>query len=640
MNASRTDQRRKALTRLLRRGETLAAQGKAASQRFSRWRLTIFLVGAVICVGLYQYAWFHSGNSLLVVFLAIFFTTTWFHQRLKFRLRRLDLWIEIKKDLLARLQLDWPNMQVQTHDPPPHHPYSSDLDLTGPHSLLALLDTTFSSNGHAQLQNWIFQANNPEQDGVSWRIRQTLIKELTPLSRLRDRCLLATRLISPDPLDGTRILSLLRKPIAIPNLRWIIIAASGLCALTIILGLSTLFAGVSNFWVLSLLIYVGLYFSLSGSIAPLFGRVLALHVELEKLVTVIAILERSTFTNQPTIRQQYMELLTHNNRPTTCLKQLSRICQGLSVKAHPLVHLALNASIPWDLLYVGKLHRLISTLQTTLPQWLQTIGQLDAASALARFAYLNPDYQWPTLEIGDEAEHQPGITTQKLGHPLISSSQRITNDFNLRGEGHMLLVTGSNMSGKSTFLRTVGINVCLAQAGGPVCASAFSWSWLQIYCCIRVTDALDEGLSYFYAEVKRLKLILDAIHSITSQPVLFLIDEIYRGTNNRERLAGSEAYLQALQQSRGLGMISTHDLELTRLADANGHIRNAHFQESVEEGTLHFDYLLRPGPCPTTNALRIMAQEGLPIPKNSEKGEGRREKIKNREGKNSRSGLV
>ena len=614
MNISRTDQRQDALTRLLRRGNRLAAQGNAASQRFSRWRLSIFLMGAVTCVALYQHAWFHSGNIVLLIFLAGFLTTTWFHQRLKSRLRRLDLWMAIKKDLLARLQLDWPNMHVQTHHPPPHHPYALDLDLTGPHSLLGLLDTTFSSNGYTRLQSWVFQANNPEPDGLPWHIRQTLIRELTPLSRLRDRCLLAARLISPNPLDGTRILSLLQQSIAIPNLSLMIICASSLCALTIMLGLWTLFTGAPNVWVFSLIIYVGLYFLLSGSMAPLFGRVLALHIELEKLVTVITTLERSTFSKQPTIRQQCEELLTNDNRPTACLKQLGRICQGLSVKAHPLIHLSLNAFIPWDLICVGKLDRLITKLQQTLPQWLETIGLLDAASALARFAYVNPDYQWPQLEATHEPGHPLGITAHEIGHPLISRSHRITNGLDLRGEGHMLLVTGSNMSGKSTYLRTVGINICLAQAGGPVCATNFSWSWLQLYCCIRVTDALDEGLSYFYAEVKRLKVILDAVHSITSRPVLFLIDEIYRGTNNRERLAGSEAFVQVLQKSRGLGMISTHDLELTRLAGTNGHIRNAHFQESVEDGILHFDYQLRPGPCPTTNALRIMAQEGLPVP--------------------------
>ena len=312
MKSSRTDQRREALTRLLRRGDRLTVQGNAASQRFSRWRLGIFLMGTGSCIAFYQHAWFHSGNILLLIFLVIFLTTTWFHQQLKSRLHRLDLWVTIKKDLLARLQLDWPNMRGSTHEAPPHHPYALDLDLTGPHSLLTLLDTTFSSNGHSQLQSWIFQANNPEPNGLPWQIRQTFIKELTPLSRLRDRCLLSTRLISPNPLDGTRILSLLQEPIAIPRLSWLIITASSLCALTIILGLFTLITGLSNFWVLSLIIYVGLYFSLSGSIAPLFGRVLALHVELEKLVTVITTLERSTFSSQPTIRQQCQALLTQN----------------------------------------------------------------------------------------------------------------------------------------------------------------------------------------------------------------------------------------------------------------------------------------------------------------------------------------
>ena len=614
MHSPRTDQREQALTRLLRRADRLVIQGKTASQRFSRWRLTIFLLGTAVCIGFYQYAWFHSGNFALLIFLTIFLITTWFHQQLKFRLHRLDLWITIKKDVLARLQLDWDKMHVQTHQPPPHHPYALDLDLAGPHSLLSLLDTTFSSNGRTQLRNWIFQANDPRPDELDWKDRQAFVRELTPLSRLRDRCLLATRLISQHPLDGTRILSLLQEPVAIPNLAMTVVAASSLCTLTIILGLWTLSTGAPNLWVLTILIYGGLYFSLAGSIGPLFGRVLALHVELEKLASVMTILEQSTFTHAPTIRQQCQELLTHEQRPTICLKQLGRICQGLSVKAHPLIHLGLNALIPWDLVFVRRLDRLIKNLQHILPTWLTIIGRLDAASALARFAYINPNYQWPHLEIFTETDPQPGITTQELGHPLIARRQRTTNDLTLRGEGHILLVTGSNMAGKSTFLRTVGINLCLAQAGGPVCATTFSWSWLELYCCIRVTDALDEGLSYFYAEVKRLKLILDAVQAITTQPVLFLIDEIYRGTNNRERLAGSEAFVNVLQQSRGLGIISTHDLELTRLAENNGHIRNAHFQESVENGTLQFDYKLRPGPCPTTNALRIMAQEGLPVP--------------------------
>ena len=592
----------------------MQAQGALVSRRFSRWRMGVFLAGAGLSTGLYQQAWFQTGNGLLLLFLIGFLTISWFHQRLKSRLHRLDLWKEIKNHNLARLQLDWPRIPPNEHQAPSHHPFAIDLDLIGPHSLLALVDTTFSSVGQHRLTTWLFQANNPEPEGLSWTTRQMLIKELTPLSRLRDRCLLATRLISPDRLDGTRLASLLNAPVSIPHLPLIIAAACGLTGLTISLGIWTLLTGAPNFWILPLGLYVGMYFLLSGSIHPLFGHVLSLQKELEKLVTVIATLEGASFSHQPAILQVCHSFLKQNSRPTRSLRQLARICQGLSVKAHPLIHLGLNALVPWDLWFVGKLDRWITRLRTAMPEWLDTISTLDAASALARFAYLNPDYPWPQLEPPNTDTHTRGLTAHGLGHPLIARSHRITNDLDLRGEGHLLLVTGSNMSGKSTFLRTVGINLCLAQAGGPVCARMFSWTWLRLYCCIRVTDALDEGLSYFYAEVKRLKVILDAIGNTNPHPVLFLIDEIYRGTNNRERLAGSEAFVHALQQSRGLGMISTHDLELTGLAKGNGHIRNSHFQETVEEGTLHFDYRLRPGPCPTTNALRIMAQEGLPVP--------------------------
>jgi DNA mismatch repair ATPase MutS len=169
------------------------------------------------------------------------------------------------------------------------------------------------------------------------------------------------------------------------------------------------------------------------------------------------------------------------------------------------------------------------------------------------------------------------------------------------------------MSGKSTFLRTIGINLCLAQAGGPVCARSFEWTWSRLACCIRVDDSLDAGLSFFYAEVKRLKAILETTQDSTAPPTLFLIDEIFKGTNNRERLIGSQAYITALSQGNGFGLVSTHDLELADLEPAVPRLVNAHFQETVSNGALEFDYQLRPGPCPTTNALRIMELEGLPI---------------------------
>jgi DNA mismatch repair ATPase MutS len=170
------------------------------------------------------------------------------------------------------------------------------------------------------------------------------------------------------------------------------------------------------------------------------------------------------------------------------------------------------------------------------------------------------------------------------------------------------------MSGKSTFLRTLGINLCLAQAGAPVCAGQFEWTWVRLNTCIRIDDSLEEGLSFFYAEVKRLKNLLDATTDRSQPPVFFLIDEIFKGTNNRERLIGSRSFINALSQGNGFGLVTTHDLELTDLDKTVPGLTNVHFQETVAAGTLQFDYKLRPGSCPTTNALRIMELEGLPIP--------------------------
>ena len=169
------------------------------------------------------------------------------------------------------------------------------------------------------------------------------------------------------------------------------------------------------------------------------------------------------------------------------------------------------------------------------------------------------------------------------------------------------------MAGKSTFLRTVGVNLILAYAGGPVDATALTTTLFRPYTCIKVSDSVTGGISYFYAEVQRLRALLDALDADEPLPLFFLIDEIFRGTNNRERLQGSRAYIRSLVGKAGVGLISTHDLELVKLSGEFDAVNNYHFRDDVRDGRMVFDYLLRPGPCPTTNALKIMALEGLPV---------------------------
>jgi DNA mismatch repair ATPase MutS len=205
------------------------------------------------------------------------------------------------------------------------------------------------------------------------------------------------------------------------------------------------------------------------------------------------------------------------------------------------------------------------------------------------------------------------VAASELGHPLLNPASKVCNDFELDHDRRIVILTGSNMAGKSTFLRTVGVNLVLAYAGAPVNAKSLRTSLFRIFTCIKVSDSVQDGLSYFYAEVKRLQALLAATEVDDPLPVLFLIDEIFRGTNSRERLIGSRSYIRTLAQGTPVGLVATHDLELIKLGDEIDGVVNQHFREEVREGRMVFDYRLRPGPCPTTNALTIMRLEGLPV---------------------------
>jgi DNA mismatch repair ATPase MutS len=343
------------------------------------------------------------------------------------------------------------------------------------------------------------------------------------------------------------------------------------------------------------------------------------HFELEKLGAVLEFVERHARPGHTALADLWAPLLVPGVNPPQLVRQAARTLHAISVKAHPLIHLIVNAFCPWDLWFTYRLQQIQAQVASHLPTWLDRLAEAEAASALATFAALQPSYHWPDPLTVDPQRNgaQARLSAKGLAHPLIPETHRISNDLSLETLGTVLLVTGSNMSGKSTFLRTLGINLCLAQAGAPICASQFEWTWVRLATCIRVDDSLEAGLSFFYAEVKRLKSLLDATTDRSSTPVLFLIDEIFKGTNNRERLIGSRSYITALSQSNGFGLVTTHDLELTDLDKTVPGLRNAHFQETVAAGALQFDYKLRPGPCPTTNALRIMELEGLPVSETS-----------------------
>lgn len=602
------------LARLIARLDRFLGRGDETSARFSRWRMATFLTGLVSCIVLYNLEHYHLGNAALALFILTFTVIASYHNRLEGRLHRLRVWRTIKQGHLARLRLDWQTIPKTEGPSVDAHPYAADVDLIGPHSLFTLLNTTLSSNGRERLGGWLLDQNTHPPGIGTWQCRQALVKELSGLHLLRDRLTLEAALVDEGGIDGDRLIRILQAPAGFAGLVAVLLVQTTLAACTISLGLAAALGLIPAYWTLSFSVYAIVWLLMSGRAAPAFGRALSIHKELEKVGAIYRYLGRRSFDRTPSLRGLVAPVLDAAAPPEVYIKRFARVSHALSIRAHHLVHLGLNALVPWDFWCAFRLERLQREVLPEIPIWIDTLAELEAAAALGNFAYLHPAYAWPVLAPPGDNGQSAVFAARSLGHPLIPHGQRVSNDVELRGRGRILLVTGSNMSGKSTFLRTFGINACLAQAGAPVCADRLEASWVRLHCCIRVDDSLEAGLSFFYAEVKRLKGLLDAAQDHSAPPVLFLIDEIFKGTNNRERVIGSRAFIQALAASNGFGLVTTHDLELAELEKDTPALSNAHFQETVTAKSLTFDYRLRTGPCPTTNALRIMALEGLPVP--------------------------
>jgi DNA mismatch repair ATPase MutS len=239
--------------------------------------------------------------------------------------------------------------------------------------------------------------------------------------------------------------------------------------------------------------------------------------------------------------------------------------------------------------------------------WLRTVGDFEALSSLSAYRYEHPDDVWP--EIVSEGA---GFDGTAIGHPLIPAARSVRNDVRLWGDTRILLVSGSNMSGKSTLLRTVGINTVLALAGAPVRATSLRLTRLAIGATLRIQDSLQEGRSRFYAEITRIREIADTARGPV--PLLFLLDELFHGTNSHDRLAGASGVLRSLVEHGAIGLITTHDLALTEVADALApRALNVHFEDRFDGGEIHFDYRVKPGPVTRSNAIALMRAVGLDV---------------------------
>jgi len=581
------------------------------SNRYAWARLITFVIGAVATGTSFYTLGVLPGISVTILWLASFITLARYHNRVKQSIQQYTLWTAIKTTHLARMRLDWTAIPPQYLGvSQPAQPLEIDLDLIGEHSLHRLVDISVSREGSRRLRSWLATSS---PDPAIIQQRQALVREMAPMVLFRDKLKLNATLASAgirQSWEGKHISAWLEQTASVaPVSKNLLLLLFALAAVSAVLFILSNFANLPAYWLLPFMAYISLYLWKVQRLGDPFELALAVRDPLNDLRAVFQHLETYPYGKHENVQALCSPFLAES-RPSVYLKRIDWILAAASVRRNPILWSLISAIIPWDILVMYWLDRSRAAMITLLPGWLDIWFELEALCSLANFAYLNPDYVFPSLTSQD----RPAIFEAKtLGHPLIPDRERVCNDFTMRQLGDLIVITGSNMSGKSTFLRTLGINLCLTYAGGPVNARALETIPFRLFTCIRVADSVTDGISYFYAEVKRLKALLLALEEDHPYPLFFLIDEIFRGTNNRERLIGSRSYIRALAGKHGAGVISTHDLELVRLADEISQIKNYHFTETITDGRMLFDYILRPGPSPSTNALKIMWMEGLPV---------------------------
>jgi hypothetical protein len=480
------------------------------------------------------------------------------------------------------------------------HPHARDLDLFGRASLFELLNTARTEAGEDTLAGWL-RAGAPAIDEVL--VRQAAVDELRPMIDFREEL---SVLAAETPVGRTGVLVAwaIRTPAGFaPALRFLFAACAVVTAALVAAAFTTAISGDAlTAW---LLVPSVIALAWRRRVRRVLAAVEAPERDLELLAVLLERIEREPFTS-PRLRALRAALATGDVMPSRRIAALARLVSWLDSTRNQFF-----APVAVLLMLRSQLAAAIDRWHTlyghAVEEWLRVVGELEALAALATYAYEHPADPFPAFVEG------PLIDATALGHPLLDAAAAVRNDVRLGGGApRVLIVSGSNMSGKSTLLRAVGVNVVLAQAGAPVRAASLRLSPLSIGATLRVEDSLEAGQSRFYAEILRIRAIMDLARA--PGPALFLLDEILHGTNSFDRRIGAEAIIRALVGAGAIGLVTTHDLALTELASRLGAAAaNVHFEDRLENGVMVFDYRMRPGVVEHSNALALMRAVGLDV---------------------------
>ena len=599
------------------RGRTVhwtAVRGREAraATRYSRLRLLTFGGFAVLT------GWgSHVSSSPLVLTgvasLVAFAVLVRQHALVLDRIERADTALRLSGVGVARLSRDWSALPDVL--PPPDldldtHPYARDLDLFGHASLTKWLGRTATRDGTRTLWNWLLEPGARELVVE----RQTAVDELAAVREWREQLAIEGELATVSAAELTRLLAWAEdNRSAVPGFM-----KAAAIALPVTLGvlLALMLAGAvaGAWWLIPLFVNVVLSFALAGRIFATFDCVTVGQRSLSRYGSMLDLVCGTTWQSALLLRLR--EQMRAGGPAPAAVRRIAALAGWSELRSGAaLLHFPIQALTLWDFHVLFAMERWRARAGRRVRSWLDALGTADALATLAIVRADEPEWTMPRVEAAADAMIATGIA-----HPLIAPSRRVANDIRIGPPGTILLITGSNMSGKSTLLRAAGLNAVLAHAGAPVCATTLLMPPLELQTSIRVQDSLELGLSYFMAALARLKQIVDAAaRQRAATPddrprrrLLYLLDEVLQGTNSVERGVAVCAVARHLLDAGAIGAMTTHDLALAGEEPLTSSAMLVHFTEQVgADGTMTFDYRLRPGIATSTNALRLMQAIGI-----------------------------
>ena len=510
--------------------------------------------------------------------------------------------LQVNEDELTAINTNYYHFEDGANHAPHTHLYANDIDLFGRASLFQYINRTTSEMGSATLAAWLlFPAN------TSTIIeRQMAIKELSLTNNWRQELQAFGKEKKIVNQTKERLKTWIEEKSSFVNPTWKILQYAIPVTMVTIITLNILDI-ISN--------PIRNYFLLASAIIAYFisKKVVVIHYQVSKMADELSVLsdsiqliEKATFTS-PLLKQFQATYTLEKGSASKELKKLKSVLARLDYRLNPVIFIPLAIVLQWDLQQVIALENWKKRNQQNIAEWFDTLGKLEAICSLATLNFNHPQWSFPQLNEQHFSIHGEGI-----GHPLINQNKRVNNFINIDKSGELMLITGSNMAGKSTYLRSIAINVVLTMMGAPVCAKNFNLSPVQLVTSMRIADNLVENTSTFYAELKKLKTVIEMVNN--NEKVFILLDEILRGTNSLDRHTGSVALTKQLIKHNAAAIIATHDIELAKLKESYpNNVLNFHFDAQVSNDELYFDYKLKDGICSSINASILMKKIGIEL---------------------------